>query len=216
MPTCSTLPVCGPGHILYPASQYVRGNGLDQAGRGPARGRDHGDRRGRPDRAAAPGRRQRPDPRRGRGDGTVSAATAVALETGLPLLVIPAGTFNHFAADLGVESARDVLAALRDRRSRPGIPRPGGRPAVRQHLEHRRVRGSGERQAAARGCAGQAAGGGPDGIIVTVSGEVDIGTEGLQRQGLLRARRQAPARRVRRLVHGLRRPAGAPHDPAER
>ena len=48
------------------------------------------------------------------GDGTVSAAAAVAVETGLPLLVIPAGTFNHFAADLGVEGARDALAALRD------------------------------------------------------------------------------------------------------
>ena len=48
------------------------------------------------------------------GDGTISAAAAVALETGLPLLVIPAGTFNHFATDLGVESARDALAALRD------------------------------------------------------------------------------------------------------
>jgi undecaprenyl-diphosphatase len=46
------------------------------------------------------------------GDGTVSAAAAVALEAGLPLLVIPAGTFNHFAADLGVGSARDALAAL--------------------------------------------------------------------------------------------------------
>ncbi|HEY7882014.1 MAG TPA: phosphatase PAP2 family protein, partial [Streptosporangiaceae bacterium] len=48
------------------------------------------------------------------GDGTVSAAAAVAVEAGLPLLVIPAGTFNHFAADLGVEGARDALAALRD------------------------------------------------------------------------------------------------------
>ena len=37
----------------------------------------------------------------------------MALETGLPLLVIPAGTFNHFAADLGIWSARDALAALR-------------------------------------------------------------------------------------------------------
>ena len=36
------------------------------------------------------------------------------METGLPLLVVPAGTFNHFAADLGVERARDALAALRD------------------------------------------------------------------------------------------------------
>jgi undecaprenyl-diphosphatase len=48
------------------------------------------------------------------GDGTVSAAAAVAVETGLPLLVIPAGTFNHFAADLGVEGAPEALAALRD------------------------------------------------------------------------------------------------------
>lgn len=28
--------------------------------------------------------------------------------------MVPAGTFNHFAADLGVESADDALAALRD------------------------------------------------------------------------------------------------------
>ena len=48
------------------------------------------------------------------GDGTVGAAAAAARETGLPLLVILAGTFNHLAADLGVESARDALAALRD------------------------------------------------------------------------------------------------------
>jgi diacylglycerol kinase family enzyme/membrane-associated phospholipid phosphatase len=47
------------------------------------------------------------------GDGTISTACAVALETGLPLLVIPAGTFNHFAADLGVWSVQDALAALR-------------------------------------------------------------------------------------------------------
>jgi diacylglycerol kinase family enzyme/membrane-associated phospholipid phosphatase len=47
------------------------------------------------------------------GDGTVSTASAIALEAGLPLLVIPAGTFNHFAADLGVRSARDAVAALR-------------------------------------------------------------------------------------------------------
>jgi diacylglycerol kinase family enzyme/membrane-associated phospholipid phosphatase len=47
------------------------------------------------------------------GDGTVNTASTVALEMGLPLLVIPAGTFNHFAADLGVRSAEDALAALR-------------------------------------------------------------------------------------------------------
>jgi diacylglycerol kinase family enzyme/membrane-associated phospholipid phosphatase len=47
------------------------------------------------------------------GDGTVSTACAVAVEAGLPLLVIPAGTFNHFAGDLGVWSVEDALAALR-------------------------------------------------------------------------------------------------------
>lgn len=47
------------------------------------------------------------------GDGNISTACAVALEAGLPLLVIPAGTFNHFAGDLGVWSVDDALAALR-------------------------------------------------------------------------------------------------------
>ena len=48
------------------------------------------------------------------GDGTVRLAAGIAVDAGLPLLVVPAGTFNHFAADLGVESADDALAALRD------------------------------------------------------------------------------------------------------
>lgn len=36
------------------------------------------------------------------GDGTVSAVAAVAAEARCPLLVIPAGTRNHFARDLGL------------------------------------------------------------------------------------------------------------------
>jgi len=47
------------------------------------------------------------------GDGTLNVAADVAQDTDLPLLVIPAGTFNHFSADLGVTSAQDALAALR-------------------------------------------------------------------------------------------------------
>jgi membrane-associated phospholipid phosphatase/diacylglycerol kinase family enzyme len=47
------------------------------------------------------------------GDGSISAASGVALHQGLPLLVIPAGTFNHFAADLGIQSAAEAVAALR-------------------------------------------------------------------------------------------------------
>jgi diacylglycerol kinase family enzyme len=36
------------------------------------------------------------------GDGTVSAVAAVAAEAQRPLVVIPAGTRNHFARDLGL------------------------------------------------------------------------------------------------------------------
>jgi diacylglycerol kinase family enzyme len=45
------------------------------------------------------------------GDGTVSSVAAVAVETGRPLLVMPAGTRNHFARDLGLD-IRDPAAAL--------------------------------------------------------------------------------------------------------
>jgi diacylglycerol kinase family enzyme len=65
------------------------------------------------------------------GDGMVSAAAAVAVEAGLPLLVIPADTFNHIAADLGVEGARDALAALRDGQAvQADLAMAGGRPFV--------------------------------------------------------------------------------------
>ncbi|MFR9794302.1 bifunctional phosphatase PAP2/diacylglycerol kinase family protein [Streptomyces sp. MS06] len=46
------------------------------------------------------------------GDGTVNAAAEVALRHGLPLAVLPGGTLNHFAHDLGVEGTRDLAAAL--------------------------------------------------------------------------------------------------------
>ena len=47
------------------------------------------------------------------GDGSVQLAAALAADKGLPLLVVPAGTFNHFATDLGVRSAQDAVDALR-------------------------------------------------------------------------------------------------------
>jgi diacylglycerol kinase family enzyme/membrane-associated phospholipid phosphatase len=47
------------------------------------------------------------------GDGTVNAAAEVALRHGLPLAVLPGGTLNHFAHDLGVEHVRDLSRALR-------------------------------------------------------------------------------------------------------
>ena len=48
------------------------------------------------------------------GDGSIRLAAGIAADAGLPLLVVPAGTFNHFAADLGVGSVDDALDALRD------------------------------------------------------------------------------------------------------
>ncbi|MGY1749198.1 phosphatase PAP2 family protein [Modestobacter sp. SYSU DS0511] len=46
------------------------------------------------------------------GDGSVAAAAAVALEHGLPLAVVPAGTLNHFARDLGVATAPEAADAV--------------------------------------------------------------------------------------------------------
>ncbi|MBT2387586.1 bifunctional phosphatase PAP2/diacylglycerol kinase family protein, partial [Streptomyces sp. ISL-11] len=46
------------------------------------------------------------------GDGSVNAAAAVAHRYGLPLAVLPGGTFNHFAYDLGIESVADAARAV--------------------------------------------------------------------------------------------------------
>ncbi|MCX4704749.1 bifunctional phosphatase PAP2/diacylglycerol kinase family protein [Streptomyces sp. NBC_01373] len=48
------------------------------------------------------------------GDGTANAAAGMALRHGLPLAVLPGGTLNHFAHDLGVEGVRDLSRAVRD------------------------------------------------------------------------------------------------------
>ncbi|WP_280434025.1 bifunctional phosphatase PAP2/diacylglycerol kinase family protein [Nocardia carnea] len=45
------------------------------------------------------------------GDGTVAAVAAFALRKELPLVVIPTGTLNHFARDLGVYDLREVIDA---------------------------------------------------------------------------------------------------------
>jgi diacylglycerol kinase family enzyme len=46
------------------------------------------------------------------GDGTISGAAAAAVEHGLTLGVLPLGTFNHFAKDLGIPVALDDAAAF--------------------------------------------------------------------------------------------------------
>lgn len=47
------------------------------------------------------------------GDGTVSAVAAIALDLGVALAVVPGGTLNHFAGDLGVCSVGDAIDAVR-------------------------------------------------------------------------------------------------------
>jgi len=53
------------------------------------------------------------------GDGTVSAVAAVAADTHRPLVVVPAGTRNHFARDLGLDlrNPARALTALLDAES---------------------------------------------------------------------------------------------------
>jgi diacylglycerol kinase family enzyme/membrane-associated phospholipid phosphatase len=46
------------------------------------------------------------------GDGTAASVAHLAREADLPLLVVPGGTFNHFARTAGVESIDDAVEAL--------------------------------------------------------------------------------------------------------
>lgn len=46
------------------------------------------------------------------GDGSAATAATVALEHGLPLAVVPAGTLNHFARDVGVLTLEQAAEAV--------------------------------------------------------------------------------------------------------
>ncbi|MGW1541576.1 phosphatase PAP2 family protein [Streptomyces sp. NPDC002309] len=46
------------------------------------------------------------------GDGTVGTAAGIAVRHDLPLAVLPGGTLNHFALDLGVEDVRALAGAV--------------------------------------------------------------------------------------------------------
>jgi len=68
------------------------------------------------------------------GDGTVAAVAGVAVERDLPLVVVPTGTLNHFARDLGLDLARpltalDALVSSRNER-RVDVGRINGRPFI--------------------------------------------------------------------------------------
>lgn len=46
------------------------------------------------------------------GDGSINAAAAVALERDVPLAIVPAGTLNHLARDLGLDSVEQTASAV--------------------------------------------------------------------------------------------------------
>jgi diacylglycerol kinase family enzyme len=63
------------------------------------------------------------------GDGSLSAVAAVALERGWPFVVVPFGTHNHLARDLGLDrdDPIDTLRAFAGRETRIDVARVNGR-----------------------------------------------------------------------------------------
>jgi undecaprenyl-diphosphatase len=47
------------------------------------------------------------------GDGTVACVAGVAVDRGLPLVLVPAGTLDHFARDVGIQNLDEAQAASR-------------------------------------------------------------------------------------------------------
>lgn len=47
------------------------------------------------------------------GDGTMEAVAEAALELGVPLMAVPAGTLNHLTRDLGVDDVGDAVEGVR-------------------------------------------------------------------------------------------------------
>jgi undecaprenyl-diphosphatase len=63
------------------------------------------------------------------GDGTINSAAQAAMSADIPLLVIPAGTFNHFAADLELCTVDDAIDAVRAGRAvRIDVGEADGKP----------------------------------------------------------------------------------------
>ncbi len=73
----------------------------------------------------------------GGGDGSVSGAAGMLAGTGVPLGVLPLGTLNHFAKDLGMPADPAAAAALIALRPARGRRRRGQWPGVRQQFAAR-------------------------------------------------------------------------------
>jgi len=51
------------------------------------------------------------------GDGSINCAAQVALENDKPLLVVPGGTLNHLARDIGIDDERTAIDAVQEGRA---------------------------------------------------------------------------------------------------
>lgn len=74
------------------------------------------------------------------GDGSVRLAAGLAAGRGLPLLVVPAGTFNHFATDLGVRRGHGHAGpqSRLPQLGRPRADRPHPGRVIRRAVHRRR------------------------------------------------------------------------------
>jgi diacylglycerol kinase family enzyme len=93
------------------------------------------------------------------GDGSLAAVTEVAIETDKPLVVVPYGTRNHFARDLGLDRDDPIaaLAAFEGSERRVDVGRANGEIFLNNvslglyaRLVHRREHGRDRRAAFAR------------------------------------------------------------------
>ena len=71
------------------------------------------------------------------GDGSVAAVVGVAAERGLPLVVVPTGTLNHFARDLGLDLAHPLRASTRSTPPTSGAWTSGGSTGARSSTTSR-------------------------------------------------------------------------------
>ena len=77
------------------------------------------------------------------GDGTVATVAQIAHQRGLPLAVFPAGTLNHFAKALGLDTDAHTVAAIEAGSGRPGRHGLHRRRRVPEHGLDRRLPGDG-------------------------------------------------------------------------
>ena len=92
------------------------------------------------------------------GDGTLAAVAVIAADRRVPFVAVPAGTLNHLARDLGLDTVDDPIAAVRAGTVVHMDLGVGRRPLLRQHAHPGRLHADRRRPRATRGPHRQVAG----------------------------------------------------------